>query len=110
MQVWLCFLAILVLYSLSSFASYSEKVRESFWMFVISWTVALSSSTIWVLLIRHLSETNRIIAASLVWDLIVTAVYAWIPALMEGKSLSWQAYAALALAVTSLIWFKMATS
>lgn len=110
MQVWLYFLTILILYSVSSVASYSEKVRGSVWMFVISWVVAVTSSTIWVLLIRHLNETNKIIAASLVWDLIATTMYALIPALMEGKNLSWQAYASLGLAVVALLWFKMSTS
>jgi hypothetical protein len=109
-QVWLFFLSITILYAIASTASYSEKVRESGWMFTISWAVAIASSTIWVLLIRHLNETNKIIAASLVWDLIVTVVYALIPATIESKNLNWQAYAALGLAVVALLWFKMSTN
>lgn len=107
MSVIICLIAVTLLYSISSFATYTKEIRDSNYMLAISWFVALSSSTVWVTMARLLNDVNKIVAASLAWDLIVTAVYALIPALIQGKNLSWQAYAALALAVLALLWFKL---
>ena len=106
MSVITCLIVVTFLYSISSLASYTKDVRDSNYMLAISWTVALMSSTVWVIMIRILNDVNKIVAASLVWDLIVTAVYVLIPAIMQGRNLNWQAYTALGMAVLAMLWFK----
>lgn len=107
MKVLMCLLAVSVLYSISSFVSYTKEFRDSNWILPLNWSVALVSSTLWIVMIRSLNDTNKIITASMAWDIIVTVAYAVIPAFMQGKNLSWQAYAALFVVLVSLIWFKV---
>ena len=109
MKVTMCLIAVALLYSVASYASYNKLLRDSNYIFGLNWTVALMSSTLWIVMIRTLNDTNKIVAASLVWDLIVTVAYALIPALMQGKNITWQAYAALGLAVIAVMWFKVST-
>jgi hypothetical protein len=109
MKVTMCLLAVFLLYSIASYASYNKLFRDSSYIFALNWSVALMSSTLWIVMIRTLNDTNKIVAASLVWDLIVTVTYALIPALMQGKNITWQSYAALGLAVIAVMWFKAST-
>jgi hypothetical protein len=107
MKVNICLIAVALLYSFASYVSYNKGLRDSNYVFVLNWSVALMSSTLWIVMIRALDDTNKIVAASLIWDLIVTVAYALIPALMQEKNISWQAYAALGLAVIAVMWFKI---
>jgi hypothetical protein len=110
MNVIAYFVIIAVIYSIASFASYSKEIRDSNYVFILNCLIGVMSSALWILMIRSLNDTNKIVAASLVWDLIVTIAYVVVPIIMQGKTLEWQAYAALALAVVAILWFKAATS
>jgi hypothetical protein len=109
MKVNICLIAVALLYSFASYVSYNKGLRDSNYVFALNWSVALMSSTLWIVMIRALDDTNKIVAASLIWDLIVTVAYALIPALMQGKNITWQSYAALGLAVIAVMWFKAST-
>lgn len=109
MTFTLCLVAVTVLYTIASYATYNPDIRNSNAIFPINWAVAFASSTIWILMVRALSDTNKIIAASLAWDIIVTLIYAVIPAVLQGKNFNWQAYAAMALVFAALMWFRVAT-
>jgi hypothetical protein len=109
MKILMCLTSVAVLYSISSYVSYNKEFRNSGWIFPLNLAIALISSTVWILMIRILNDTNKIITASLAWDLIVTMAYALVPALMQGKNLGWQSYSALALALLAVLWFKAST-
>lgn len=110
MHVIACLISVAVLYCVSSYASYNKTIRDSNYVFLLNCAIGVMSSSIWIIMIRALNDTNKIIAASLAWDLIVTAAYVIVPMLMQGKAFSWQAYAALAAAIAAIMWFKTSTS
>ena len=110
MVVVICLAIAAVLYSAASYASYTESVRNSNWFLAITLFVSVISSSVWMSLVRHLNDNNKIIAASLMWDALITMVYAVIPALLASRTISWQALVALVSVVLSLFWFKLTTS
>ena len=112
MRVLICLLAVAILYSISSFATYSKTIRDSAYIIPLNLSIALISSSLWVYMVRSINDTNKIISASLAWDLIVTLAYVLVPVCIalfdtHGKSLSLQAYIALAISIISVIWFKL---
>jgi hypothetical protein len=109
MIVTLCLFAVCFLYAIASYTTYNSSIRDSNAIFPINWAVAFASSTIWILMVRTLNDTNKIVAASLAWDVIVTLIYAVIPAVIQGKNLNWQAYAAMVVVFMALLWFRLAT-
>ncbi len=104
-----CLLAIAVLYSIASYSTYSQEVRNSNAIFPINITISVLSTLVWIYLVKSLNDTNKIIAASLAWDVIVTMAYAVVPAILQGKNLPWQSYAALFVIFAALMWFKLSS-
>jgi hypothetical protein len=107
MTVFVFVFVAFVIYCISSYVTYDQSIRNSNIIFPISVTISVMSTLLWISMIRILNDTNKIIAASFAWDTAVTMAYALIPALLQGKNLSWQSYAALVAIVISLVWFKV---
>jgi hypothetical protein len=106
MYVLLCFAAVTVLYGLLSWLTYSQTMRNTWLVFPVTWSLTIAATTIWILLVRHLSDTRRIVAASLIWDLIITVMYSALPLLLVEKKVSVQALICLAVAVAAIVAFK----
>lgn len=107
MYVVLCFAAATVLYGLLSWLTYSQTLRNTWLVFPVTWALTITATTLWVLLVRHLNDTRRIVAASLVWDLIITVMYSALPLMLADKKISIQAFVCLAVAVAAIVAFKV---
>lgn len=101
-----CFVSVVFIYGVLSWMSYNKTARESWIMFPASVFLSALSATIWVMLIRHLDESKKIAAASLVWDILITIIYAVIPMLLIDKRPSLQAFIYLFIAVAAVLAFK----
>lgn len=110
MFVVTCLMLVTLLYSAASYASYTESIRNSNWFVAITLAVSVVSASVWMALVRHLNDNHKIVVTSLMWDALITMVYAIIPALLASKAISFQAWLALLCVVISLFWFKLATS
>ena len=106
MYVLLCFLAAALMYSVLSWITYSQSFRNTWLVFPVTWLLTISTSTLWVLLVRHLNDTRKIITATLWWDLMLTAIYSVLPLMLADKKVSPQAFLCLAVAVAAIIAFK----
>lgn len=107
MYVLLCFAAATVLYGLLSWLTYSQTMRNTWLVFPLTWALTITATTIWVLLVRHLNDTKRIVAASLIWDLVITVMYSALPLMLVEKKVSVQALVCLAVAVAAIVAFKI---
>jgi hypothetical protein len=106
MYVILCFSSAIALYGLLSWLTYSQNLRNAWFVFPATWVLTLATATLWVLLVRHLNDTKRIVAASLIWDLIITVMYSALPLMLTDKKISVQALVCLAVAVAAIVAFK----
>lgn len=109
MQWWLLAPAFLIFCG-GAVCTYTKSIRDSNWYLPSFVALSLAAGWLWVVCSRQLNNTNGILLFSLIWDgLMVLAYYAG-PLVIKGERLDWQAYAAAALTVTGICWFKMATS
>jgi hypothetical protein len=104
---WLLTIPAFIIFCVGAYCTYTKEIRES-WMYFPAYVgLSLISSLIWVLVARRL-DTNGLLLFSLVWDILMVLAYYAGPILFKGENLSWQAYAAAALTMTGICWFKIA--
>jgi drug/metabolite transporter (DMT)-like permease len=106
---WLLTIPAFIVFCAGAYCTYTKGIRES-WVYLPAYIgLSLISSFIWVVVARRLDTTNNLLLFSLVWDVLMVLAYYAGPLIFKGENLSWQAYAAAALTVTGICWFKIAT-
>ncbi len=100
-------LAISVIYSISTYITYSEDWRKSIWYYPFSITIAVIAAIIWCSMIRLIDEKKGIYIYSLVWDTIVCCVFYFIPLLFFGVKLDKISALGLAMMIGGLVLIKM---
>jgi hypothetical protein len=96
-------------FAVGSLFTYNKALRESPYYFPAFFACGMVVSGVWVLASRRFQSDEKIMFFSLVWDVLMLLCYYVAPLLFKGESLSWQAYAASALALSGIFWFKLAT-
>ncbi len=102
-------IAVAILYSLASYATYTQSIRSSAYFFLIVLTVAVISAIMWSRLVQSQISNNSIAVLSLIWDVIIVMTYSVIPLLLNARGATWQFYVALGMAVFGIMWLKMLT-
>lgn len=102
-------LMVTFIYSIASMATYKQEIRDSNFFLPISMSVSIMSSLLWVFTVKTMNDTDKIIAFSMAWDIIIVALYAVIPAMLQEKSIGWQGWIALTIAIAGVLWFKAVT-
>ena len=109
MNIWLITIPAFCVFCIGSYCTYTKEVRDS-WMYIpIFVGLSLTTGWLWAVSSRRLETTNSILLLSLVWDVLMVMAYYAGPLIFKG-GFNWQAYAAAAVAVAGICWFKVATS
>lgn len=109
MSAWWLSVPAFAIFCVGSFCTYSKDVRESFFFIPISITLAILSGWIWAVAARKVDGTANLMLLSLVWDLLMVFAYYAGPLLFKGEKFGWQTYAAVAITIAGIIWFKLST-
>ena len=113
MNPWLLLIPGFAVFCLGSYYSYSRTMREHWSYLPVFVALMVIGGFIWVFASRALGKdedhVKKIMLFSLAWDVIMIVAYYALPLICKGQGFSWQAYAAAALTVGGIFWFKVAT-
>jgi hypothetical protein len=95
---------------LGAYCTYNKNVRES-WVFLPAIVfLFVMSGLLWFVSARQFDSTAELLFFSLIWDILMVLAYYAGPLIFKGTGFGWQAYAAAALTVAGIFWFKLATT
>jgi len=109
-KTWLVVIPVFLLYSVGAYCTYNKSVRESSAFLPIYLGIAIFVGLLWVFATRQFNSTAELLFLSLIWDILMILAYYAGPILFKGEHFGWQAYAAAAMTVSGIFWFKIATS
>lgn len=109
MNPWYLLIPAFASFCIGSVATYSATIRNSWQYYPMYVGSMLACAFLWISASRTINDPVKILFYSLVWDCLMLLAYYAAPLVLKGHNLSWQAYAAAAVAVVGVVWFKVAT-
>ncbi len=109
MNPWLLLIPAFLTFIIGSYTTYTKEIRDSSYYLLIFVSLSVVCGWLWVKASRKLDNTMGILIFSMVWDLLMAIAYYAIPVIFKGENLGWQTYAATAVMICGMIWFKVVT-